>query len=122
MGSEPDRPSRLGAILDLLPADAQAIVRGLEDEAKTLRITAEALEAQVRALGQLPVRWAANKRFEILNFKSLNSNFRELELANLLGLVLGCIAAKLWKYILVGKLSPRSTQCTPLHSSKITFL
>ena len=69
MGSEPDRPSRLGAILDLLPADAQAIVRGLEDEAKTLRITAEALEAQVRALGQLPVRWAANKRFEILKFK-----------------------------------------------------
>ena len=56
MGSEPDRPSRLGAILDLLPADAQVIVRGLEDEAKTLRITAEALEAQVRALGQLPVR------------------------------------------------------------------
>ena len=94
MGSEPDHPSRLAAILDLLPADAQAIVRGLEDEAKTLRITAEALEAQVRALGQLPVRWAAKKRFEIL--KS-NSNFRELELSKFLGPVLGCIETKFCK-------------------------
>ena len=25
------------------------------------------------------------------------------------------------KYVCVGKLSPRSTQCTPLHCSKITF-
>ena len=80
MGSEPDRPSRLGAILDLLPADAQAIVRGLEDEAKTLRITAEALEAQVRALGQLPVRWAANKRFEILKSKFKFPRARTFEL------------------------------------------
>ena len=40
--------------------------------------------------------------------------------ANLSGLVFGCIEAKVCKYfskysILVGKLSPRSTQCTPLH-------
>ena len=80
MGSEPDHPSRLAAILDLLPADAQAIVRGLEDEAKTLRITAEALEAQVRALGQLPVRWAANKRFEILKSKFKFPRARTFEL------------------------------------------
>ena len=41
--------------------------------------------------------------------------------ANLTGLVLGCIEAKFCKKICVWKLSPRSTQCTPLHSSKITF-
>ena len=38
-----------------------------------------------------------------LKFKKLNR------------LVLGCIEAKFCKKILVGKLSPRSTQCTPLH-------
>ena len=42
--------------------------------------------------------------------------------ANLTGLVLGCIKAKFCKKICVGKLSPRSTQCTPLHSSAISFL
>ena len=34
---------------------------------------------------------------------------------NLEGLVLGCIDADFCKLIRVGKLSPRSTQCTPLH-------
>ena len=38
--------------------------------------------------------------------------------ANLTGLVLGCIEAKFCKKICVGKLSPRSTQCTPLHRSQ----
>ena len=42
------------------------------------------------------------------------------------GLVLGCIEAKFFKQILVririvGKLSPRSAQCTPLHRSLISF-
>ena len=37
--------------------------------------------------------------------------------ANLAGLVLGCIEAKFCKKICVGKLSPRFTQCTPLHRS-----
>ena len=37
------------------------------------------------------------------------------ERANITELVLGCIEAKFCKEILVGKLSPRSTQCTPLH-------
>ena len=50
--------------------------------------------------------------------QNLNSNSRELELSNFAGLVLGCIEAKLCKSILVGKLSPRSTQCTPLHRSR----
>ena len=54
-------------------------------------------------------------------FQSLNSNSRELELTNLLGLVLGRIEAKFCKWILVGKLSPRSTQCTPLHRSLISI-
>ena len=40
------------------------------------------------------------------------------ERANFTSLVLGCIEAKFCKYILVGKLSPRSTQCTPLHRSQ----
>ena len=41
---------------------------------------------------------------------------------NLAGLVLGCIEAKSCKKICVGKLSPRSTQCTTLHSSAIAKL
>ena len=40
------------------------------------------------------------------------ANFREL--------LLGCIETKFCKQILVGKLSPRSTQCTPLHRSLIS--
>ena len=42
--------------------------------------------------------------------------------ANLTGLVLGCIEANFCKKICVGKLSPRSTQRTPLHSSVISLL
>ena len=41
--------------------------------------------------------------------------------ANLTGLVLGCIEAKICNKMCVWKLSPRSTQCTPLHSSVISF-
>ena len=41
--------------------------------------------------------------------------------ANFTGLVLGCIETKFCKKICVWKLSPRSTQCTPLHSSAISF-
>ena len=43
-----------------------------------------------------------------------------LDRANFTGLVLGCIEAKVCKKICVGigKLSPRSTQCTPLHRSQ----
>ena len=37
------------------------------------------------------------------------------------GLVLGCIDADFCKQIRVGKLSPRSTQCTPLHRSLISI-
>ena len=37
------------------------------------------------------------------------------------GLVLSCIEAKFCKKICVGKLSPRSTQCTPLHLSLISI-
>ena len=44
-----------------------------------------------------------------------------LDRANLTGLVLGCIEAKFCEKICVGKLSPRSTQCTPLHSSAISI-
>ena len=47
--------------------------------------------------------------------------FARLGRANLTGLVLGCIEAKFCNKICVGKLSPRSTQCTPLHSSVISF-
>ena len=44
-----------------------------------------------------------------------------LDWANFRGLVLGCIEAKFCKKICVGKLSPRSTQCTPLHRSAISI-
>ena len=40
--------------------------------------------------------------------------------ANFTGLVLGCIEAKFCKKICVWKLSPRSTQSTPLHRSLIS--
>ena len=40
------------------------------------------------------------------------------ERANLKWLGNGCIEAKFCKKICVGKLSPRSTQCTPLHRSR----
>ena len=44
-----------------------------------------------------------------------------LKIKKLNRLVLGCIEAKFCKQILVGKLSPRSTQCTPLHRSLISI-
>ena len=40
---------------------------------------------------------------------------------NFEGLVLGCIEADFCNQILVGKLSPRSTKCTPLHRSRISI-
>ena len=40
------------------------------------------------------------------------------EQTNLTGLVLSFIEARFCKKICVGKLSPRSTQCTPLHRSQ----
>ena len=43
------------------------------------------------------------------------------ERANLKGLVIGCIEAKFCNKICVGKLSTRSTQCTPLHRSQSSF-
>ena len=39
---------------------------------------------------------------------------------NFTGLVLGCIETEFCKEILVGKLSSRSTQCTPLHRPLIS--
>ena len=36
-------------------------------------------------------------------------------------LVIGCIEANFFKKICVGKLSPRSTQCTPLQRSQSAF-
>ena len=48
-------------------------------------------------------------------YQTATSNSRGLVLTNLLGLVLGCIETKLCKKLCVGKLSPRSTYCTPLH-------
>ena len=43
------------------------------------------------------------------------------ERANFTRLVLVCIEADLCNQIFVGKLSPRSTQYSPLHRSEITF-
>ena len=49
------------------------------------------------------------------------TGYPDRECPNFTGLVLYCIEAKFCKKICVWKLSPRSTQCTPLHSSKSTF-
>ena len=49
---------------------------------------------------------------------------RCIQTANFTGLVLGCIEANFCKKILVGKLSPRSTQCTvskPIFASKYSL-
>ena len=43
------------------------------------------------------------------------------ERANFAELVLGCIEADFCNQILVGKLSPRSTKCTPLHRSPLSI-
>ena len=77
------------------------------------------------------LNWAANKRFEISKFKFPRARTYELIRSRS-----GCIEAKFCKLILVGiriylkrrlrkngrigKLSPRSTQCTPLHRSQIS--
>ena len=60
------------------------------------------------------------KKLEISNFIfnfPESSKYRNNKIlpANFTGLVLGCIEAKFCKSILVGKLSQRFTQCTPLH-------
>ena len=44
------------------------------------------------------------------------------ERANSTRLVLGCIEAEFWNQLFVGKLSPRSTQCTPFYSSQISIV
>ena len=63
-------------------------------------------------------------RFELsVERSSLRTPVNNIEYfpPNFEGLVLGCIDADFCKYILVGKLSPRSTQCTPLHRSLISI-
>ena len=49
------------------------------------------------------VYWAAYKSF--LKFQNLISTFRELELSNFTGLILGCIKAKFWKSNFTSKYS-----------------
>ena len=55
--------------------------------------------------------------------RARSSRYRqEPSRTNFTGLVLGCIETKICKKVCVWKLSPRSTQCTPLHTSAISFL
>ena len=61
------------------------------DETVSIEITGDKLSFTG---DRIMVIWAANKRFEI---QSSSSKFRELELANFTGLVLGCIEAKFCK-------------------------
>ena len=51
----------------------------------------------------------------------LTTTENDFRTRNLTRLVLCCIEAKFRKKICVGKLSPRSTQCTPLHRSLISI-
>ena len=62
---------------------------------------------------------ARNFEVQIQSPESSTSRNKTILPASFIGLVLGCIEAKFCKKICVGKLSPRSTQCTPLHSSVI---
>ena len=68
-------------------------------------------------------RFTARRVFRPFRGRAANLALRSIHSIwrNLTGLVLGCIEAKFCKKICVWKLSPRSTQCTPLHRSKITF-
>ena len=63
-------------------------------------------------------RSAIQYRFEALYSPARRSSCYR---GNFRGLVLGCIDATFGKQICVWKLSPRSTECTPLHSSAISI-
>ena len=65
--------------------------------------------------------WTANRNPHTWGICNNNNNNERGEQANLTGLVLSCIEAKFSKKICVGKLSPKSTQCTPLHRFGIEF-
>ena len=56
------------------------------------------------------------ERFDIEPYSDFSAKW-----SNYIGLVLFCIDAKFCKKICVWKLSPRSTQCTPLHISAISI-
>ena len=80
--------------------------------------------AVVAGVGLVQLRGAgrAGRAAEVSRARFMTGGgYRLLASANFGELVLGCIEAKFCKYILVGKLSPRSTQCTPLHSSAISI-
>ena len=62
------------------------------------------------------VHWPVNSNARTREKAKEISKSRIPNFPNFLGLVLGCIEAKFCKQVLVGKLSSRSTQCTPLHS------
>ena len=78
-------------LIQAFPPDATIFQEGDEGKSQYIVMSGE-LEISKEGEDQVKiVLSAANKRFEIL--KSLNSNSRELELSNFLGLVLGCIEA-----------------------------
>ena len=77
----------------------------------SLSLSAEQVAAVLEAE---PARGGENTIGKLNRWVILKSNFE------VSGLVFSCIETKFCKKILVGKLSPRSTQCTPLHRSLIS--
>ena len=97
------------------PRNQAAIVlfQSASDDRSTLRKIARNL--CVKCLSTIVIRfwsltWWLSRRMK--NDLKFPPNFE--------GLVLGCIDADFCKKIILGKLSPRSTQCTPLHRSSIS--
>ena len=64
---------------------------------------------------------APTKQPTSLSACCLTTTENDFRRRNLTRLVLCCTEAKFCKKIRVGKLSPRSTQCTPLHRSLISI-
>ena len=68
-----------------------------------------------KAAGQRARALALVERFDIEPYSDFSFKW-----SNFMRLVLCCIKIKFCNKIFVGKLSPRSTQCTPLHRSLIS--
>ena len=102
----------------LLPL--KLVDRKLQDWRRTHGVDAPRLvHAAVDRAARLRLGQVGLQEDELL--MDLGRTDAERNAANFVGLVLGCIEATVCKKLCVGKLSPRSTQCTPLHSSVIAI-
>ena len=82
------------SFLDAEPDDLANVGALLQQTRMSEFFMHDSVRTVLKPRGAVTEVWAANTRFEI---SKVNSNSRELELTNLLGLVLGCIEAKFRK-------------------------